>query len=164
MERPKYGFIDLPIPGEEHERSCLFLRRWLRDFHQVEGFKVGVFETPIMRPHRDKKRTLRFLFGLATEAGTTMLELGMKAWETSHETYMNHWAGSAQLRSEEGKTASVEAAKAKGWECIDPKTGKPCHDVADALGMLDHWTYTHKVEVPWNNAPALRLVQPRARK
>ena len=158
MPRPMFGVITLPAPGGEHERSCLFLRRWLRDFHQVEGFTVGVFESPIMRPRRDKKATLRFLFGLATEAGTTMLELGMKAWETDHGDYMVHWTGSGDRRSEDGKTASLAAAKTKGWDC------QGIHDVADALGLLDHWTHTHKVEVPWNNAPVLKLTSQRGNK
>lgn len=108
-----------------------------------------------MRPRRDKKATLRFLFGLATEAGTTMLELGMKAWETEHDTYMVHWTGSGDRRSDDGKTASLAAATAKGWDC------RGCDDVADALGILDHWTFCHKVEVPWNNGPAFKLTSQR---
>jgi hypothetical protein len=150
MERPMFGLITLERDGENFGVPNLFFRRWLRDFHQVNGFTVGIFESPIKKP-TDKLNTLRFLLGLSAEIETTMLEFGIKALEVGHGEYMIHWTGAGDFRSEEGKNASLEAAARKGWNV------KNIHDVADACGILNHYTYCHRIPVPWDNAPALKL-------
>jgi hypothetical protein len=150
------GMIEFTAPGDEPGVPLLQLRRWLRDFHQVSTFTVGIFESPILRP-TDRREKVRFLMGMTSEAETTMLELGIRAREVGHGEYMIHWTGAGDFRSEEGKAASLEACKRMGWD------SKGIDDIADAAGMLNHYTYVHRIEVPWNNAPCLRLRSQRQR-
>lgn len=149
MPGPRYGRWELPAGvGDEIELVFLALRRKMHDYAALESFDGGtvVIEAPLLLHHRDSKRQARLLLGLANEAATTARWFGALPRDVDHQTMMAHWVGHGRLGSAEGKKYSMLAAQARGWA---PK----CHNAADALGLLDYYAYTWKIEVPWNPRP-----------
>lgn len=163
MDSPRYGLIRLPRNLDEGElyRERLSLRRWMRDWDALESLKHGyvVIEAAWVRfgdrepkdeeaRRRDSLWQVEHLWGLATEAATTAAELKATPRNTKHATMMKAWTGKGDYTREKGKEASINSANAMGWETTDD-------NVADALGLLFHFTQFHRLEVPWNVAGPL---------
>lgn len=155
MVGPRYGRWPLPEKvGEETELVTLALRRKLHDYHALESFQDGtvVIERNIKK-RTDKLRTLEILTGLVMEASTTARWLGAVPRVIDNGDMVKHWTGqryyeaeTSQKRRDIRKEYSMKAAFAKGWKPKDD-------NAADALGLLDYYAHTWKMDVPWDCRP-----------
>jgi len=126
---------------------------WCVPFMELSGVNHVQIEAPIIALHRSEggavkanMNEVRKLLSIVSFAQYAAVLHGATHGLTPRGTASKHFGGKGNGPRRELKAACFVAAQHKGWKVTS-------QDVADALAVLDQYTWAHKVSVPWDNRP-----------
>lgn len=165
MPKPRAGTIKLPETDNLGIITNAFETRLLEVAHLVGGLSdcVWVYENPNIVAHGKKRADGSF----GSQMGLNLIEIertlglavmlrhiaakyraaGVEVDRAFRGQVAKHFTAIGNGKTSEIKTRMVLHCQAKGWNIDD-------HNIADAVAILDWWTYDRDVPgIPWDNSP-----------